>query len=153
MAKYAQGLAKTISRDRMKQKIDHMVEKFKGLRWVQQVKKGGRIRRHHCMVYPNGKAATKLKGMANVFRKFYEELYASKDTSTNSGKTIFQSKQTAKLPRVTFKEVDKALEELQNGKCKDTKYVTAEIIKYVGIETNKVIAIICCDIIRGGEIQ
>ena len=74
MAKYAQKLAKKNSKDRMKQKIDHMVEKFKGLKWVQQVKKGGRSRRPHCMIYPNGKAETAPKGMANVFRKFYEDL-------------------------------------------------------------------------------
>ena len=67
LAKYAQKLAKTISRDRIKQKIDHMVEKFKGPRWVQQVKKGGRSRRPHCMVYPNGKVETTPKGMAHVF--------------------------------------------------------------------------------------
>ena len=61
------------------------------------------------MVYPNGKVETTPKGMANVFRKFYEELYASKDTSKNSDKAIFKSKQTTKPPRVTIKEVDKAL--------------------------------------------
>ena len=114
MAKYAQGLAKKNSRDRIKQKIDHMVEKFKGLRWVQQVKTGGRSRRPHCMIYPNGKVETTPKGMANVFRQFYEELYASKGSPKRRDKTIFKSKQQAKLPRVTIKEVDKALKELNN---------------------------------------
>ena len=115
MAKYAEGLAKKNSRDRIKQKIDHTVEKIKGLRWVQQVKKGGRSRRPHCMVYPNGKVETTPKGMANVFRKFYEELYAYKGTPKNKDKTTFKSKQQATLPRVTIKEVDKALKELTNG--------------------------------------
>ena len=99
IAKYAQGLANKISRHRMKQKIDHMVEKIKGLRWVQQVNKGGRSRRPHCMVYPNGKAETKPKGMANVFRQFYEELDASKDTSQNSRKTIFKIEAKSKIPQ------------------------------------------------------
>ena len=83
--------------------IDDMIEKFKGLRWVQQVKKGGRSRRPHCMVYPNGKVETTPKGMANVFRQFYEELYASKGSPKNKDKTTFKSKQQVKFPRVTIK--------------------------------------------------
>ena len=61
------------------------------------------------MVYPNGKVETTPKGMANVFRQFYEELYASKGTSKNIDKTTFKSKQQVKLPRVTIKAVDKAI--------------------------------------------
>ena len=40
MAKYAPKFANQNSKDRIRQNIDHMVEKFKGLKWVQQVKKG-----------------------------------------------------------------------------------------------------------------
>ena len=125
-----------------------MVEKFKGLKWVQQIKKGGRSRRPHCMMYPNGKVETTSKGMANVFRQFYEELHASKETPKSTSKTIPRTGRQAKLPRVTIKEVDKALKELKNVKCKDTKYVTAEIIKHAGIKTIKSIADICSDVIR-----
>ena len=100
------------------------------------------------MVYPNGKVETKPKGMANVFCQFYEELYASKDSSTTKCETSFQAKHKVTLPRVTFNEVDKGLKELKHGKCKDTKYVTAEIIKHAGIKTKKIIANICSDIIR-----
>ena len=78
MAKYAQQNAKKNSKDRMKQQIDHIVEKFKDLKCVQQIKTGGRSRRPHCMIYPSGKTETTPKGMANVFRKFYEDLYSSK---------------------------------------------------------------------------
>ena len=118
MAKYAQGLAQTISRDHMKQKIDHIVANIKGLRWVQQVKKGGRSRRLQCMVYQNGKVETKPKGMANVFRQFYEVLYASKDSSKPKGNTTFQTKHKVKLHRVTVDEVDKALKELKTESVK-----------------------------------
>ena len=63
------------------------------------------------MVYPNGKVATTPKGMAHVFRQFYEELYASNDKSKNSDKAIFKSKQKTKPTRVTVKAVDKALKD------------------------------------------
>ena len=106
------------------------------------------------MIYQNGKAETTQKGMANVFRDFYEDLYAAKGTPTTNEKSkpTHKTKQQAKLPRVTIKEIDKALKELKNGKCKDTKNVTAEIIKHAGIKANKAIADICTDIIRGGEV-
>ena len=91
------------------------------------------------MIYPNGKAETTPKGMANVFREFYEDLYAAKGapTTTERSKPTHKTKQQAKLPRVTIKEIDKALKELKNGKCKDTKHVTAEIIKHAGIKAKK----------------
>ena len=62
------------------------------------------------------------------------------------------AKQQDKFHRVTIKEIDKSLKELKNGKCKDTKHVTAEIIKHAGVKTKKAIADICTDIIRGGEV-
>ena len=106
------------------------------------------------MIYPNGKAETTPKGMANVFREFYEDLYAAKGAPTTKerSKPIHKTKQQAKLPRVTIKEIDKALKELKNGKCKDTKHVTAEIIKHAGIKAKNAIADICTDIIRGGDV-
>ena len=91
--------------------------------------------------------------MANVFRQFYEELYASQETLKSTDKATPKTGNQVKLLRVTIKEVDKALKELKNGKCKDTKYVTAEIIKHAGIKTRKLIADICSDGIRGGDIQ
>ena len=98
MAKYAQKLAKKNSKDRMKQNIDHMVQKFKGLKWVQQVKKGGRSRRLHCMIYPSGKAETTPKGMANVFRKFYEDLYSCQGPPTTKDKSKTTQKPDSAAP-------------------------------------------------------
>ena len=129
------------------------MEKIKGLKWVQQIKKGGRSKRPHCMIHPNGKTETTPKGIANVFRDLYEDLYKTKEEPTANRvkvktKLPQSQKQQAKLPRVTTEEIDKALKELKNGKCKDTKHVTAEIIKHAGIEAKKAIAAICADIIR-----
>ena len=106
------------------------------------------------MIYLNGKAETTPKRMTNVFRQFYEDLYSAKGppTAKDKNKTTHKTKQQAKLPRVTIKKVDKAFKELKNGKCKDTKYVTAEIIKHAGIKAKQMIADICTDIIRGGEV-
>ena len=100
-----------------------MVERFKGLRWVQQVKKGGRRNRPYCMTYPNGKNETKLNGMANVFRQFYEELYAAKYNSKNE--FTFNAQKKTKLNKVTTTEVSEALKEQNKRKRKDTTHVTA----------------------------
>ena len=70
MAKIAQRLTKKNSNQQIKEKIDEIVEKIKGLKWIHQIKKGGRRKRAHCMVHPNGKIETSPKGMANVFRDF-----------------------------------------------------------------------------------
>ena len=74
MAKIAQRLTKKNSNQQIKEKIDEIVEKFKGLKWIHQIKKGGRRKRAHCMVHPKGNIETSPKGMANVFRYFYEDL-------------------------------------------------------------------------------
>ena len=58
MAKHAQRLTRKNSNRRIKEKIDQIVERFKGLKWVHQIKKGGRSKRPHCMVHPNGKTET-----------------------------------------------------------------------------------------------
>ena len=153
MAKHAQRLTRKNSNRRIKEKIDKIVERFKGLKWVHQIKKGGRSKRPHCMVHPNGKTETTAKGMANVFRDFYEDLYKSKQEPTASRtktKPSERQKQQQKLPRVTTEEIDKALHELKSGKCKDTNNVTAEILKHAGPETKKIIAAICIDVLRGG---
>ena len=107
------------------------------------------------MIHPNGKTETTPKGMANVFRDFYEELDKTKQEPTAcraKAKLNESQKQQSKLPRVTIEEIDKALKELKNGKCKDTKHVTAEIIKHAGTEAKKAIAAICTDVIRGGVV-
>ena len=93
--------------------------------------------------------------MANVFRDFYEDLYKSKQeqiANRTKTKPSKRQKQQQKLPRVTTEEVDKALHELKRGKCKDTKHVTAEILKHAGPETKKIIAAICIDVLRGGTV-
>ena len=61
------------------------------------------------MIYPNGKVETTPNGMANVFRQFYEEFYASKGPPPSKDKTTPKARQQAKLPKVTITEVDKAL--------------------------------------------
>ena len=77
------------------------------------------------MVYPNGKVETKLKGMANVFRHFHEELYALNGTPKNTDNTTFKSKQQV----VTIKEVDKALKELKKWKMQRHKVCDSRIHK------------------------
>ena len=86
MAKIAQRLTRKNSNRQIKEKIDEIVEKFKGLKWVHQIKKGGRRKRTHCMADTKGKIETTPKGMANVFRDFYEDLYKSKQ-DPDAGKT------------------------------------------------------------------
>ena len=104
------------------------------------------------MVYPNGKVETKPKGIANVFRQFYEDLYTSKESSKSKSNSTFHVTNKAKLHKLTFNDVNKAFKQLKNGKCKDTKYVTAEIIKHAGVKTNKLIANFCNDVLNGFEI-
>ena len=155
MAKIAQRLTKKNSNQQIKEKIDEIVEKFKDLKWIHQIKKGGRRKRAHCMVHPKGKIETSPKGMANVFRDFYEDLYKSRQDPAASKTNIKpneRQKQQQKLHSVTEEEVDKALHELKSGKCKDTKNVTAEILKHAGPETKKIIAAICTDVLRGGAV-
>ena len=50
------------------------------------------------MIYANGKAETTPKGIANVFRQFYEDLYASNGPPKSKDKTIPKSRQHAKPP-------------------------------------------------------
>ena len=90
-----------------------------------------------------------------MFRDFYEDLYKSRQDPAASKTNIKPSerqKQQQKLPSVTEEEIDKALHELKSGKCKDTKNVTAEILKHVGPETKQIIAAICTDVLRGGAV-
>ena len=150
IAKQAQQLAKKLSRDRIKMKVDQVVEKFQGLKWVQQIKKGGRKNKPYCMKHQNGKKDTTQKGMANVFGKFYEDLYASRNPDDFN--SIFKAKNKNKLPKVSIEEVSTALKEMKHWKCRDTKHVTAEVIKHVGHKTNKIISHVCADIINGGDI-
>ena len=86
MAKIAQRLNKKKRNQEIKEKINEIVEKFKGLKWIAQIKKGGRRKRAHCMITKKGKIETSPKGMANAFREYYEDLYKSREDPV-AGKT------------------------------------------------------------------
>ena len=84
------------------------MEKFKGLKWISQIKKGGRRKRAHCMTTNKGKIETSPKGIANVFRDYYEDLYKSREDKeackTNTNTKVderHRQKHQQKLPSVT----------------------------------------------------
>ena len=76
--------------------MDHIVKKFKGLKWVQQIKKGGKNNKPCYMKNSAGKNEASQTGMANVFGEFYKELYSTKHP--NDKNTEFISKNAKMIP-------------------------------------------------------
>ena len=70
----------------------------------------------------------------------------------NGKEAKFKSTRRDIVPKISMDEIDQALTELKTSKCQDIKNISAELLKHTGIETLKVQAKMCTDIMRGDDI-
>ena len=78
MARTAQRLANKLQCEKVRIKVNRIVEDFKGFKWVPQIKRGGRKLNPCYMKHFNSTRETSQKGMANVFGDFYKDLCSTK---------------------------------------------------------------------------
>ena len=80
-----------------------------------------------------GTTTTDRQSIADVFATFYEDLYRCRPTDETADNTINHSHDHVQdIPPFSFEEISDAINQLRNGKCKDTTGLIAEMLKAGG---------------------
>ena len=82
------------------------------------------------------------QGIADVFAKFYEELYKGEDEQEKNEQECIEyededSSQKGKIAEFTKEEIDAAIHRLKKGKARDSSGVRAEQLKICSEETRE----------------
>ena len=105
----------------------------------------------------DGEAEKTRQGIANVFAKFYEELYKGEDGQDEEGKYTHidhenaDSSRNETIPEFKREEIQAAIHRLKKGKAKDNSGVRAEQLKICSEETKEKIRNIFNDIARQND--
>ena len=84
------------------------------------------------MTASDGTTTTDRQSIADVFATFYEELYRRRPTHDEANTTDDHRHQPQEIPPFSLQEVTTAINQLRNGKCKDTTGLIAEMLKNGG---------------------
>ena len=90
-----------------------------------------------------GEAVKTRQGIANVFAKFYEDLYKGEkdyndeDTSSYTEPNNADPSQLDSIPEFTTEEIQAAIDRLKKGKAKDSNGIRAEQLKICSDDTKE----------------
>ena len=90
-----------------------------------------------------GEAVKTSQGIANVFAKFYEDLYegeydhSDEDMSSCTDQENTDSSQIETIPEFTTEEIQAAIDRLKKGKAKDSDGIRAEQLKICSDDTKE----------------
>ena len=130
-------------RMKRQEKIQKILEKVKGTRNIPSIKSVKRRILIPKIRNKEGEAEKTRQGIANVFAKFYEELYKGEDEQEDESKHAHidqenvDSSQEETIPEFTKEEIQAAIHRLKKGKAKDNSGVRAEQLKICSEETKE----------------
>ena len=133
------------------EKIQKILEKVKGTRNIPSIKS---VKKR--ILIPNiknkeGETIKARQGIANVFAKFYEDLYEGEEDYTG-GETELRTEEDGKDPeqdnsiKESKNEIQDAIDRLKKGKAKDSDGIRAEQLKNCNDDTKEKIRTIFNDI-------
>ena len=83
ISKEINKVVRAITRRRQKERIDTILQEFRGLKDIKSIKGNSKKRLMINMRSSSGKVVTSRVESANVFADFYEKLYAATDTDAS----------------------------------------------------------------------
>ena len=124
-------------------KIEDILTKFKGLKQIAGIKSDGKRPYIAQMQDNHGKEQSHRQSIADIFATFYEELYKARASTTktddkHNDATIDgdcdrrwhnDCEIHKPIPSFTDEELEKAIDQLKNGRASDRKGLTAGIVK------------------------
>ena len=113
-------------------KIEQIIEQRQGLRHITDTK------RHHAntliasMTTSANETTTNRQSIADVFATFYEDLYRHRPTTGSNIHFDHNNNNGDVIDPFSTQELDKAINQLRSGKCRDTTGLLAEMLKNRG---------------------
>ena len=138
-------------RRKRQEKIQKILEQVKGTRNIHSIKSVKKRILIPKIKNKEGEDEKTRQGIADVFAKFYEELYKGEDEQEKNEHECIEykdddSSQKGKIAEFTKEEIDAAIHRLKKGKARDSSGVRAEQLKICSEETKEKIRIIFNDI-------
>ena len=136
------------------EKIQKILKKLKGTRNISSIKP---VKKRILIPKDKNKEGETIKtrqGIANVFAKFYEDLYEGEESDTVKGMASRTEEdkrihdQHVPIPEFTKNEIQYAIDRLKKGKAKDSSGVRAEQLKNCSDEKREKIRTIFHEITR-----
>ena len=124
--KAIQKLTRRRIREQKQSKISSILQEFRGLKRIPDIKGGVKKKEIECMIGSGGQEVRSKQGIADVFASFYEQMYACRGQQT--AHAAGQAPVTLEAP-CTSDELQAALLSMKNGKAKDTSGIIAEMLK------------------------
>ena len=109
-------------------KTKRILSEFRGLRYIEAIDRPQKRQGSASILDKTNTLRTSKDDIAEVFAKFYEDLYSSSVTTSN----VEQVRGASEPSPFTMEELRSATAELKSCKAKDTSGVIAEMIKYEG---------------------
>ena len=113
-------------------KNSKILEKIKGTKNINSIKSAKKRILIPKVKNREGEAVKTRQGIANVFAKFYEELYVGEEENSNEDTmTNEETDQDDYMDEFTTEEIQSAIDRLKNGKARDSNGIRAEQLKSV----------------------
>ena len=138
-------------RKKRQEKIQKILEQVKGTRNIPNIKSVKKRILIPKIKNKEGEDEKTRQGIADVFAKFYEELYKGEDEQEEDEHECIEredvdSSQKGKIAEFTKEEIEAAIHRLKKGKARDSSGVRAEQLKICSEETKEKIRNIFNDI-------
>ena len=154
-SKAIQKELKAIKKAKHRAKIESILNEFRDLRSIADIKTRQKRKHMTSMLNSEGKECFERQGIADIFADFYEELYRSKRSDDNA---FPEEGAACGLPAcekdvVPFskEELVVAIKKLKNNKCKDTSGVVGEMFKHAGPQLREILLDLYNEVLKGSE--
>ena len=114
------------------------MEKVKGTKYINSNKSAKKRILIPIVKNKEGEAVKTRQGIANVFAKFYEDLYVGEEENDDEATmTNEETDQEDYMEEFTTEEIQSAIDRLKKGKATDSNWIRAEQLKLCSDETKE----------------
>jgi len=147
ISKKIQKLFRKQLRNRRRAKITKVLDDFKGLKQIKDIRNNCKKVRTNCMLDSGGNEVSDPAEIADVFAAFYSKLYESRQSRSSTNLPCISD--TSSVPKVTVSELEDQLKSMKTGKAADGHGVVVEMLqKAAGTIFLEVIAGIFNDLLQ-----
>ena len=147
-SKHIQREIRAIARTRKKTRIGAILEEFRGLREIANIRGDKKKNKIGSMRNENGEVMTDRQAIADVFGTFYEELYKERVVKEGGAMHCTPSPSGHAIPEITTGEVTRQLNKMSRRKACDSNGVVAELLKEGGAALHAILADVFNDILK-----
>ena len=135
ISKRIQKEMKALKRLERKEKIQHILKEFRGLKYIAGIKTCKQQKFAASMLDTDGTEQTERQTIADIFATFYADLY----TTQNTGASFTFTNDGLQIPLFTSMELMREIKHLKNNRCADSSGLVAEMLKNGGTTLTEIL--------------